>query len=103
MKVHNADIAAQFNELADLLEVKDENPFRVRAYRNAARLIKNLSHEVADLVKQGEDLTAFPGVGDDLAEKITTIVKTGELPLLKQVRKKVPRALSEMMRIPDLG
>lgn len=103
MKVHNIDIATQFNELADLLEVKDENPFRVRAYRNAARLIKNLSHEVADLVKQGEDLTAFPGIGDDLAEKITTIVKTGELPLLKQVRKKVPRALSEMMRIPDLG
>lgn len=103
MKIHNADIAAQFNELADLLEIKDENPFRIRAYRNAARLIKNLSHEVADLVKHGEDLTVFPGIGDDLAEKITTIVQTGELPLLRQVRKKVPRALSEMMRIPDLG
>lgn len=103
MKVHNADIAKQFNELADLLEIKDENPFRIRAYRNAARLIKNLSHEATELVKQGEDLTVFPGIGDDLAEKIITIVKTGELPLLKQVRKKVPRALSAMMRIPDLG
>ncbi|GAG76063.1 unnamed protein product, partial [marine sediment metagenome] len=49
------------------------------------------------------DLTKFPGIGEDLAEKIITIVKTGELPLLKQTREKVPKALSDMMRIPDLG
>jgi DNA polymerase (family 10) len=103
MKVHNADIAEKFNELADLLEILAENPFRIRAYRNAARLIGSLSHEATDLIKKNEDLTRFPGIGKDLAEKIITIVKTGELPLLKQTRKKVPRALSEMMRIPDLG
>lgn len=103
MKIHNVDIAEKFNELADLLEIKNENPFRIRAYRNAARLIKSLSHEATDLIKKEEDLTKFPGIGEDLAEKIITIVKTGELPLLKQTRKKVPKALSDMMRIPDLG
>ena len=103
MTVLNSEIAEKFNELADLLEIEEANPFRIRAYRNAARLIENLPHEAADLIAEGKDLSELHGIGKDLAEKITTIVKTGHLPLLEEMQKKAPRALSEMMKIPDLG
>lgn len=103
MTVHNAEIADKFNQLADLLEIEDANPFRVRAYRNAARIIDGLPHEVADMLKDGKDLTKIPNIGKDLAEKIKTIVKTGELPLLQEIQQETPAALSEMMLIPSLG
>lgn len=103
MSVLNSEVAEKFNELADLLEINDANPFRVRAYRNAAQVIANLPHEVADLVAADKDLTELPGIGKDLAEKIAVIVKTGDLPLLKEMHQKTPIALSDMLRIPDLG
>ena len=67
MAVHNADIAAAFEEIADLLEIKDENPFRIRAYRNAARTIGDFGRDLAALVARGEPLPKLPGVGADLA------------------------------------
>ncbi len=65
MPIQNTDIAAQLNRMADLLEIED-NPFRVRAYRNAARTVKGLARPVPDLIKQKEDLTALPGIGQDI-------------------------------------
>jgi DNA polymerase (family 10) len=103
MVVHNADIADQFEQLADLLELREENPFRIRAYRNAAQFIRGHGRSLADLVAAGEDLSALPGIGEDLAGKIETIVRTGKLPLLAQVRAKVPAPLVEMTRIEGLG
>src|SRR5207244_3222333 len=80
--MQNPDIARLFDEVADLLEIQDANPFRVRAYRNAARTIRDFPEPIADLVRAGtKDLTDIAGIGDDLAEKITDIVTTGELPL----------------------
>jgi DNA polymerase (family 10) len=103
MTVHNSEIAALFDELADLLEIEGANPFRVRAYRNAARTVSGLSASVADLLKEDRDLTRLPGIGDDLADKMKTIVETGRFPLLDEVRQRVPPALSELMRIEGLG
>lgn len=103
MTVFNAEIAAKFNELADLLEIKGANPFRIRAYRNAAILITNLPHEVSDLIADGKDLTELPGIGDDLAEKIITILKTGELPALVTLKKHLPPILAEIVHLQGLG
>jgi len=102
--MQNPDIARLFDEVADLLEIQDANPFRVRAYRNAARTIRDFPEPIADLVRTGtKDLTDIPGIGDDLAEKITAIVTTGELPLRKQLASKLPAGLLDLLRIPGLG
>lgn len=103
MPVHNSDIAKMFNKAADLLEIKEANQFRVRAYRNAARTIENLSKRASDLVKNNGDISDLPGIGDDLAGKIKTIVETGKFPLLKDLQKSLPAELSELMEIPRLG
>mgnify|MGYP000979018731 CR=1 FL=1 len=103
MTVHNADVAAIFEEFADLLEIEGANPFRVRAYRFAARTLRDLSVEAATMVAQGEDLTNLPGIGQDLAGKITEILATGTLAALEAQRKKVPATLTELLRIPGIG
>ena len=103
MTVQNAEIADRFEQLADLLEIQGANPFRVRAYRNAARFIRGHSRSLAELLAEGADLADLPGIGDDLAGKIATLVQTGRLPLLEQVAKKVPAPLVEMTRIEGLG
>ena len=103
MPVHNSEIADAFDKLADLLEIEAANPFRVRAYRNAALTIRAHPHAMAELVAQGADLSELPGIGDDLAKKIRTLVETGELPALKQAERRTPGALVAMLRIPGLG
>src|SRR5205809_263955 len=102
--MQNPDIARVFDEVADLLEIQDANPFRVRAYRNAARTIRDFPEPIAELVRVGaKDLTEISGIGADLAEKITAIVTTGELPLRKQLAAKLPPGLLDLLRIPGLG
>lgn len=103
MAVHNADVAAIFEEMADLLEIEGANPFRVRAYRFAARTIRDLPGEVAEMVARGEDLTSLPGIGDDLAGKILEIIRTGTVAALEAQRSKTPATLTELLRIPGLG
>jgi DNA polymerase (family 10) len=103
MPVHNADVAARFEELADLLEIESANRFRIRAYRNAARTIGDLPEEVAVMLARGEDLTALPGIGEDLAAKVREIVETGTAAVLEEHRKNVPTTLTELLRIPGLG
>jgi len=102
--MQNPDIARLFDEVADLLEIQDANPFRVRAYRNAARTIRDFPESLADLVRAGtKDLTEIPGIGEDLAEKIAEIVATGELKLHRQLAAKLPAGLLDLLRIPGLG
>ena len=103
MPVHNADIAAVFEEIADLLEIEGDNPFRIRAYRNAARTLRDLGREVSTMITNGEDLTELPGIGIDLAAKMEEIVATGTTPLLSKLRKRVPPTLTELLHIPGLG
>jgi DNA polymerase (family 10) len=101
--IHNNDVAEIFDELADLLEIKGENQFRVRAYRNAARTVAGLSRSVADLAKEEKGLDGIPGIGKDLAEKIRTIVATKKLPLLEEMKKEMPASLSTLMKVRGLG
>lgn len=103
MPIHNDEIAGIFEQLADLLEIDEANPFRVRAYRNAARTLRNLTEEAADLIEEGEDLSALPVIGEDLAGKIEEIVKTGHLETLEKLKRTVPAALADLTRVPGLG
>ena len=103
MPVHNSDIASIFDEIADMLEIQGDNPFRVRAYRNAARSIAGLPMSVADMVERGEDLTVLQGIGKELAAKITEIVKTGTLAKLKEIEERTPPELSRLMKVAGLG
>ena len=103
MPVHNEDIAVIFDEMADLLEIEDANPFRVRAYRNAARTIRGLGRELKEMVAQGEDLTRLPGIGKDLAAKIEEILATGHAKALDKLHKEVPASLEALLKIPGLG
>lgn len=102
--MQNADIARIFDEVADLLEVQAENPFRIRAYRSAARTILDYPESLEDVVRAGTTaLTDLPGIGEDLADKIRTIVNTGALPMHADLSKKVPPGLLDLLRVPGLG
>jgi DNA polymerase (family 10) len=103
MPVQNAEIAAMFDQAADLLEIKGENQFRVRAYRKAARTIEGLPQSVRSLLSTKADLTELPGIGKDLAAKIADIVRTGHFELLEQLKKQLPGELGDMAALPGLG
>ncbi len=103
MTVFNKDIADVLNRVADLLEIRDENPFRVRAYRNAARTVAGLQKSIAGMIGSGDDLTELPNIGSDLEGKIKKIVETGTLDLLDDLQKKLPSDLSGIMRLGGLG
>ena len=83
--VQNAEIAAMFDQAAELLEIGGENQFRVRAYRRAARVIEGLPKAAGALLKSGRDLSELPGIGKDLAGKIVGIVHSGHLDLLDEL------------------
>src|SRR5262249_10559947 len=95
-------VAAVLSEIATLLELQGESTFRCNAYHNAARTIEQLDKELTDVVVSGE-LGNLRGIGDTLREKITTLVTTGKLPYLDDLRKKTPPGLLQMLRIDGLG
>jgi DNA polymerase (family 10) len=101
--VHNADIATVFEEIADLLEIKQENPFRVRAYRNAARTVGEFGRDLAALIGREAELPKLPGIGADLAGKIKEIGKSGTCALLERLHRELPPAITELLKIPGLG
>jgi len=99
--MENDEVANVLDETADMLELAGENFFRVRAYRNAARAIRDQAVQVASLSE--EQIDEIPGIGADLAGKIATIVKTGGLPLHHELASKFPPQLLELRDIPGLG
>ncbi|MBX7166934.1 MAG: DNA polymerase/3'-5' exonuclease PolX [Pirellulales bacterium] len=102
--MNNAQLGAAFDEIADILEFQGANPFRVRAYRNAARTIRDLPESIAGIVADPErSLTDIEGIGTDLAEKLTTLIETGRLPMLDELRSAVPASVLLLMRIPGVG
>jgi DNA polymerase (family 10) len=103
MPVHNADIAQVFEDIADLLEISEANPFRVRAYRNAARTVGDVRIDLAAAIAGGKELPKLPGIGEDLDAKIHEIVATGTCALLEKLRKQLPPAITELLKIPGLG
>ncbi|MGZ5252451.1 MAG: DNA polymerase/3'-5' exonuclease PolX [Caldimonas sp.] len=103
MPIVNADVAAVFDQIADLLEVEGANAFRIRAYRNAAHMLSELGRSVKTLLDKGEDLDALPGIGPDLAAKIVEVVRTGTCAQLERLRKELPPGITELLKIPGLG
>jgi DNA polymerase (family 10) len=102
--MQNAEIARLLTDVADLLEISAANPFRVRAYRNAARTVADHPDPIAELVTGGAfDLTDLPGIGGGIAKEITALVETGTLPQRQQLAATVPPGLLELLRIPGLG
>jgi DNA polymerase (family 10) len=103
MNIRNTDISELFNKTADFLEISGANPFRTRAYRNAARTIASLAHSVSDLLNEDADLTRLSGIGKELDEKIKEIIRTGKLAKLEELEKQVPASLHHVLKIPGLG
>ncbi|MGY2960267.1 DNA polymerase (family 10) [Pseudomonas sp. TE36184] len=101
--VSNEEIVAVFDDIADLLEIDDANPFRIRAYRVAARTLRALTVELAPLIARGETLPKLPGIGVDLTAKISEIASTGDCALRQRLRSTLPPGLVELLSIAGLG
>jgi DNA polymerase (family 10) len=102
MSIHNADVADVFDEIGDLLAIEGENPFRIRAYRRAARIVRSLPRELAEM-RGPEEYDAIPGIGEDLARKIGELIRTGHLQALERLRREVPPQTRELLALPGLG
>lgn len=100
----NELIASHFDEMAELLEIRGESTFRVRAYRNGAKSIRDLTESVASILADpNRKLTDLPGIGDAISEKCKVLLETGKIPQLEELRKEVPAGLLQIMRVPGLG
>lgn len=98
----NKEVAEIFRQIAEILEIQGENPFRIRAYLKAAQNIESLTSDICDIVKK-ESLEEIPGIGQDLSEKVAEIVKTGKLIFYEQLKKEIPKGLTDLMSVPGLG
>jgi DNA polymerase (family 10) len=96
------EIAEVFEEIALLLEMKGENPFRVRAYRNAARSLLNTEKDLKKMIREGS-LTDLEGIGGDLAEKIEALATKGRLPFYEKLKRSMPKGLLQLREVPGLG
>lgn len=98
----NQTIAEIFDRIADLLEIKGEDPFRIRAYRRAAAVIDGLPENLSEICKRGQ-LEEIPGVGKAIAAKIRDILETGTTPLYEQLKSELPEALLDILALPGIG
>jgi DNA polymerase (family 10) len=103
MPVLNSDIARSLEKLADLIELEGGNPFRIRAYRNAAHVVGELPRNVLAMTAAGEDLAELTGIGKDLADKIETLAETGHITVLDEMERKTPPGLLALLDVPGLG
>ncbi|HSQ82424.1 MAG TPA: DNA polymerase/3'-5' exonuclease PolX [Casimicrobiaceae bacterium] len=103
MPLQNLLIATALDEIADRLEIQDANPFRVRAYRNAARTIGEFQHDLKSMLEHGEALPHLPGIGADLAGKIRELALSGHCDLLDHLRAQMPASITELLKVPGLG
>src|SRR6185295_15170454 len=101
--VDNPEIARVLEEVADILEIRNENPFRIRAYRNATRTVEGLTTPLRKWVEENRPLTDLPGIGKEMASHIREMVETGTLGFRDELLGEVPRSLIELMRLPALG
>ena len=103
MVVSNREIAEIFDTLADLLEIKGDNPFKIIAYRNAARTIGNMGTDLSKMVEEGVNLPEIPTIGEGIALKIKEIVKTGKLSKLETLQNHFPPHLFDLLSIKGIG
>jgi len=98
----NSEIAKIFQDIADLLELKGENPFKIRAYQRAVRSIEHLPVELEKLAKE-DKLREVPGVGEAIANKITELVTTGKLEFYEKLKAEFPEGISTLLDVPGIG
>jgi DNA polymerase (family 10) len=98
----NKELADLFEKMADILEFKGENPFKISAYRKASRIIGDLTQDIEEISEQGE-LKNIPGIGEGMAQKIVEYLKTGKISKFEEVRKGVSDELIAIMDIPGMG
>lgn len=101
--MENVEIAERLSEVADLLEIQEANPFRVRAYRNAVRTIDGLTRSLDEMVEEGDDLTRLSGIGDDISGYIEEMVRTGEFELLQELHRDVPPTVADLLDLEGIG
>ena len=99
----NAELARVFDDISLLLEVKRDSPFKIRAYRTAARAIAAHPVELRDILGQGGDLKDIPGIGEAIAKKTTELLTTGKLEFFETLKQSAPAGVLELMRIPGIG
>jgi DNA polymerase (family 10) len=99
----NEDIARVFGEIADLLELGDENTYRVLAYRNAERELRSTGYDIPALLAAGEALPKMPGIGAELSAKLREIHDTGTSKTLETLRKDYPAGILDLLRLPGVG
>ncbi|MEA3328603.1 MAG: DNA polymerase/3'-5' exonuclease PolX [Candidatus Omnitrophota bacterium] len=102
MSNKNPEIVKILNQIADLLEIKEENPFRIRAYRRAAQALEKLSQDLEKLAAE-DQLTNIEGIGHDLSSKIKEFLSTGKVKLHQDLIKQSPKGFLELMAIPSIG
>jgi DNA polymerase (family 10) len=98
----NRQLAEIFNKIADLLEIKGDDPFKIRAYRRAAESLESLGQDAGEFWQQGS-LTQIPGIGKAIAEKIDELYTTGRLEFLEKLESEVPPSLISLLQVPDMG
>src|SRR5688500_15727867 len=99
----NLGLARCLHEIADILEIKGENSFRIRSYRLAAESVQSASQDVTRMVRLGDDLKGLPGVGGGIAAKLQELVKTGQCRYHQDLLREVPAGLLELLKLPGLG
>ena len=95
-------VASALREIGTILELQGENPFKCRAYLNGARTLETSATDLTELVRTNR-LGELPGIGDALREKITTLITTGKLPYLEELRSSIPAGLLPLLDLPGLG
>ncbi len=99
----NTAIANVFSDIADLLELKGENAFKIRAYQKAVRAIEHYPKEISIMIEEGENLRSIPGVGDAIAKKTTELVTTGKLEYYEKLKAEFPEGITNLLAIPGIG
>ncbi len=99
----NSEIARVFQDMSDLLELKEDNIFKIRAYRRAAQVIEHLPKEMAVMLEQGEDFQKIPGVGEAIAKKSTELITTGKLKAYEALKDEFPEGITRLLEIPGIG
>jgi DNA polymerase (family 10) len=99
----NGEVAKVFQDIADLLELKGENVFKIRAYQKAARAIEYHPRELEAMIDEGEDLQSIPGVGEAIAKKAAELITTGKLSYYENLKAEFPQGITDLLDIPGIG
>ena len=99
----NTDIAAVFGNIADLLELKGENKFKIRAYARAAEVIRHLPEEMEQMHEEGRDFKDVAGIGDAIAAKSLELITTSRLRFYEELKAQFPDGIINLMDIPGIG